>query len=255
MSKKAVTKTTPKTNLPAAPWRELVRSNAVETLARGVGGGEVGSISFRGGVINYKGTALGKSMDVVLLDAVPARHYYAGAYEPDVITSPDCYSFDGIAPHPSAQSKQSETCERCPMNQFGSAPNGKGKACKEGFKLALIAASAVEKGAIETAEIATAKLSVTASKAFSKVYGALVQKYDGAVFSAILRMEVSPHPTNQYAVDWTILEELDDESVEQLGARYADARRLLTTPYPANDERPASPKPRAGRGPVRRTKY
>jgi hypothetical protein len=253
---KAVVPAQQKTNLPTAPWRDLVRSNTAAALVRGVGASEVGSMSFRGGVITYKGEQLGHSMDVVVLDALAARHYYAGAYQPDTVTSPECYSFDGIAPHPEAQDKQSPDCANCQLNQFGSAQNAKGKACKEGYKLALINAIAVEKGKIETAEIATAKLSVTASKGFAKIAAAFAARYDGILFGAILRMEVKAHPTNQYQIEWTVVEELSPDDIEQLGARYVDAHKLLTAPYPKNEDRPAqAPKPRAGKGPVRRTKY
>lgn len=42
---------------------------------------------------------------------------------------PDCWSPDMLAPSPQSTDKQCDTCAECPHNQFGTARDGRGKAC------------------------------------------------------------------------------------------------------------------------------
>jgi hypothetical protein len=42
---------------------------------------------------------------------------------------PDCWSSDCIEPHPTSRDKQCTTCAECKHNVFGSARDGRGKAC------------------------------------------------------------------------------------------------------------------------------
>lgn len=59
---------------------------------------------------------------------IPASKVFA---DPDNIPKPDCFSTDA-----KNGSKYGE-CIRCPYGQFGSAPNGLGKACRQQIKLYL----------------------------------------------------------------------------------------------------------------------
>ena len=65
------------------------------------------------------------------------KTWYTGAYNPDEdAKAPDCFSEDTLKPHPEVNTPQSESCETCPLNAFGSGTdqNGnstKGKACSD----------------------------------------------------------------------------------------------------------------------------
>jgi len=59
---------------------------------------------------------------------IPAKEVFA---DPDNIPKPECFASDG-----KNGSKYGE-CIRCPYGQFGSAPNGLGKACRQQIKLYL----------------------------------------------------------------------------------------------------------------------
>lgn len=260
MPKKAVTKAAPAAtaNLPTAPWRDAVKSATAVAIARGVGASEFASLSLRGGRISYKDRDLGKSMEVVILAAIPARTYYVGAYQPGDTSPPDCYSNDGLTPHPSVQHKQASVCVDCPLNQFGSADNERGKACKEGFKLALLSADDVRKGKIESAEIAQVKFSVSASKVLSNYLNVMAARYDGVTFAVVTLLEVETDSRFQYSLELSVVEALDPDTIDQLGARFADATRALSAPYAAPAEgtkKLASKKLASKKGPVRRTKY
>lgn len=101
-------------------------------------------LSIRGGKFFYRfngqelpaggfDQAKGAILDVVLLNASKAlaKSYYAKQYAGET-EMPDCWSLDSIKPDPSVVNKVSPLCGNCPMNEFGSAPGGRGgKACSD----------------------------------------------------------------------------------------------------------------------------
>jgi len=56
--------------------------------------------------------------------------YYKKKYKPGVVEMPDCVSANGREPDSSVESPVSKACKGCPMNEYGSARDGEGKACK-----------------------------------------------------------------------------------------------------------------------------
>lgn len=58
------------------------------------------------------------------------RAYYEGAYDPDNVAMPVCWSNDGVAPDQTVQKKQHPKCEGCPMNVKGSKVSDSNKAMK-----------------------------------------------------------------------------------------------------------------------------
>jgi hypothetical protein len=85
-------------------------------------------------------------MRVIILDynAKRGRSYYEGAYDPDKVSAPVCWSEDGVAPHPSVDAPQSSACASCEWSKKGSkiADNGKAvTACSQHRMLAVVPAS------------------------------------------------------------------------------------------------------------------
>jgi hypothetical protein len=76
----------------------------------------------------------------IILDHNAANAWWEKSYEETgggVI--PDCFSMDGLFPSETAEKKQHTNCRSCPMNQFGSDPDGgKGKACKNMKRLHIL---------------------------------------------------------------------------------------------------------------------
>lgn len=86
-------------------------------------------------------------LPVVIVGANPrlSKTYYAKQWTPDSEpSSPDCYSLDGLRPHPESSDPQNDTCAGCPMNAWGSkiTPMGQQvKACADQKRLAVVAAN------------------------------------------------------------------------------------------------------------------
>lgn len=88
------------------------------------------------------GKAAHDMLDVIIVDWLtkPSRKFYATAYNKEAKpTLPDCWSNDGIVPEASAKNKQHTTCNGCPKDIRGSAPNNK-KACRYERRLAVLVA-------------------------------------------------------------------------------------------------------------------
>jgi hypothetical protein len=75
-----------------------------------------------------------------------AKTFYKGVYQSGDSSPPDCSSSNGITPDPWISDPQSDKCQKCPMNVFGSAKSrsgGKAKACKDSKRLWLVEPNAI----------------------------------------------------------------------------------------------------------------
>ena len=80
-------------------------------------------------------------LGVVILDFRITHAYYPGMYDANDIKPPVCWSIGSTLdsmPDDSVKDPNAASCSECMFNQFKSAPNGKGKACKEGRRLAVV---------------------------------------------------------------------------------------------------------------------
>lgn len=85
--------------------------------------------------------------DAVIVDFVYRNEYYIGAFNRKAVTPPACFAISptaaGMGPSENSPVKQSEGgCATCQQNQFGSSPQGDGKACKNTVYLAIMPADA-----------------------------------------------------------------------------------------------------------------
>lgn len=106
----------------------------------------VGSyISTRGKRFTYKDAPLGEPLDVIVLGFSFLNEFYDTDYDPDDRTPPACYAVnmqeDDLVPPEDVRDRQAQNCEACPHNQFGSADKGKGKACGNKRRLAVMLAN------------------------------------------------------------------------------------------------------------------
>lgn len=110
------------------------------------------------------GTVHQGPLSVVILDHRNLNRYYIKAYDPQNLVSPDCFAlaknFGDLSPknHDEITKPQSDDCASCPYNQYGSAPNGKGKACRNMVRLAVIPPDAGPDVAPMTFEVAPSAL-------------------------------------------------------------------------------------------------
>jgi hypothetical protein len=240
-----------KTAVVPAPQKGVVVGGWRERAAKSIAVGKQQSaklpqqsgnfISFRGGSPSLGGVNLPNPLPLVILAYGYERTYYSKPYQPDVLSAPDCYSFDGDAPHDQAKVPQSDRCSQCRFNEFGSAQNGKGKACKEGARFAAIHADALETPEkIAGATIVQGRLSVLNSKGFRQYVG-FFEEAEQPVWGSVTTLSVTPDSKSQYAVNFSnVVADLDDADLDAIATRVDEAEKLLTQAYPDVEE--AAPK-------------
>ena len=82
-----------------------------------------------------------RAMNVVIVGAAQhnSRTFYEATFaEGQGAKMPDCFSDNGISPNAKSTSPQASACKDCPQNVDGSAPSGKGRACRFSRRLAVV---------------------------------------------------------------------------------------------------------------------
>ena len=105
----------------------------------------------------------------LIIDFAYRNEYYIGAYNPKEITPPACFaiatSTPMLTPSDNSPLKQNQSdCATCQQNQFGSHPNGNGKACKNVVIIAILPPIEAE---VEDHDIWVMKTSPTAIRPFN----------------------------------------------------------------------------------------
>lgn len=125
--------------------RNLGVNELTKSLAPSINNSPLKRISIRGRVFRLvvNGEEMSKnesnSLEVVIVNASKdiSRSFYAGAYDPKAeVTSPDCWSPDGVKPDASVLKPQHSNCKDCPKNIKGSGAGG-ARACRFSRRLAL----------------------------------------------------------------------------------------------------------------------
>ena len=84
-------------------------------------------------------------LECIILDFAWFMVHYPGVFNSNNPQQPNCFAVgrdnpDGgtLLPHESVEKPQGKNCKDCAKNQWGSAPTGKGKACKNQRRLILV---------------------------------------------------------------------------------------------------------------------
>lgn len=237
-------------------------------------------LSVKGGQLMIGDVALpGNQACMIVLDSVFENTYYGKRYDQDNPMPPICYAMarpgQELFPHIEMQKdpyfepqhwdgQYVAGCQGCPMNEWGSADQGKGKACQNRRRLTVIPAGQYlpKKGSrdfdlelfddaktFQSVEEAHFKLPVTSvgnwAKYVNQVAGAVRRPPAGV----ITRVYVEPHPTFQYTVCFEMIDIVPDEFAEVIMARNEAAEKVPLVGYQAPDaERLAKQKNGSVRG-------
>ncbi len=131
------------------------------------------NVGTKAGILTLNGdTVPDNKLNVIIIASTHANLYYEGVFDDQNPTNPVCYAYsedgENMVPHPKSSKPQHSDCATCPWNQWESAPNGgRGKACKNTRRLALIPADTTAED-LKTAEIATMQLPVTSVKIWAQ---------------------------------------------------------------------------------------
>jgi len=198
--------------------------------------------------------------------------YYESAFDPDNPAPPTCFAFgrseDELRPHKTvveAEQNQNDVCGRagqdgcCEHNEFGTAEKGRGKACRNVRRTALLAAGTFDKAgsftmfedaeAFETSTFGFLKIPVTSVKGYASYVKGLAESTRRPPWAFVTKIKVEPDAKTQVRVTFTALEAVPDELLAIIKKRVGEARALIEQPYPLEvEERTVSAPVRGQRG-------
>lgn len=206
------------------------------------------TISTRGGILALDGDPIkGNALDVIILVSAHVNAYYPGRFDPDNKAAPTCYAFGDLesddpqaemTPHEESEAPESESCEACPMNIMGSADTGRGKACKNIRRLAVVSTDALESPeAMAEAEVRMINLPVTSVKNWANFARKVNDELELPAYGVVANISCAPDAKTQYKVLFEMVEaiDFDDKLYAALEAKISDVKRVIVAPYPKNE--------------------
>jgi hypothetical protein len=193
-------------------------------------------VSIKGGILSVAGQPMkDNKVQVVIIDHVYENAHYAGAFDPDSPQPPVCYAFgreeEELKPHEKASEPKHEQCSGCPLNVFGSAEKGKGKACKNTRRLALISADKLTAQSAEEGQLVYMKLPVTSTKGWAYFVKGLAATLRRPPFGVITEIAVVPDPKTQFKVTFSAVGPVPDEVMGAIMARREKVQGEIMFPY------------------------
>lgn len=185
-------------------------------------------ITFKNAQLKVDGISIpANQLDVRVLAAVSERTWYAEAFDADKIQVPNCYALNDTMPHLEAADPQADNCGDCPHNKWGSAKQGRGKACREGARVVVIPANVP----LAAAQMYTAKVPITSLSAVTG-FTARCQQANKMMGEFVTKLSVVEDKKSFFKVHLTPVEITNDIDVGQLMVKQDQAFELATTPYP-----------------------
>lgn len=211
-------------------------------------------ISFKSGMLSYNDTpAKDNEILCVIVASAFENGWYPNKYDPNKIVSPECWAInvveDDMAPTDESGDPQSTSCAVCPKNQWKSAPDGgKGKACKNGRRLAIVLADQLAEP-----DILMARLPVTSIANWSKYVNTIGNVVHRPTWGVITKMKVVPDFKTQFKVTFQFMGLIDDElsleNVHSLNQQLLTEGSALLQGYSKNvDEEEFAPVPAKAKG-------
>lgn len=230
------------------PWEQQMAAAAARQKAAEKPVTGLPTIGTRGGVLTVDGSPVkGNVLRGIVLGAVHENAYYEGDFDPDQPTVPVCYAFaDPTVEDPEAaaeamapvgvDSPQADACTGCPMNEFGTADRGRGKACKNIRRLILVTEDSLESPEkLAKAEMRMLKVPVTSVKHWANyVRNVLVDELGRPSFAVVTQVSGAPDPKTQFRIDFEMAEVIPFTQAlwDAMQKKVHDATKALLTPYP-----------------------
>lgn len=237
-------------------WEEELakKANIAAGMVAGLGGSKY--ISSRGGVLSVNNSPIpGNRAAVVIIDSVLENALYDGDFDPDEPRPPKCYAFGrevgAMAPHQKvvdAGDAQSESCKNCPKNQWGSADKGRGKACKNIARIAVVMAGQYvgdtgnklklldDPDYYRKAEVYMMKLPVTSVGAFAAFVKSVREAWGGDLAQIATKVSVVPDAKSQYKVTFEAIQELPKAVMPAILQKWKEVEPTMAQEYPDPQE-------------------
>lgn len=245
-------------------WDEELAKQAeiAAGMEASAGGGQF--FSTKGGILAWQDAPMpNNQMAVVILDSILENVYYEGKYDPTVQQAPKCFAFGRdekeMKPHKivvDAGTEQSSECTGCPMNEWGSADVGKGKACRNTRRLAMVpGGSFTAQGKFELIDnpehyastaVGYMKLPVTSVKGYANFVKQVAGALHRPPFGIFTKVRVVPDQATQFKVLFEPITTVPDSLMSVVMERRSEVGSLIDFPYTPFEEQEA-PKSKAAK--------
>lgn len=249
-------------------WDEELAKEAMIAADMEQGGGAKW-FSVKSGILSFGGNELPNGeMAVIILGSVLENALYDGPYDEANPAPPVCFAVGTeeatLKPHQlvvdagTAQGGEDGGCASCPMNQFGTANIGKGKACKNQRRLALIPAGKYdERGRLalydklehfEKTPMGLLRVSPSNITAFGTYVRGLTDTMKRPPWAVITRIKVKPDQKTMVVISFDAVQNVPNAWLDVLKKRVQEVRKPNVLDFPMNTEaREAAPKPKGGK--------
>jgi hypothetical protein len=189
---------------------------------------------------------------MIILDSIYENKMYEGKYNPDVPSGPVCYAFahteEELKPHEKSPSPKCEQCKGCQYNEWGTADQGKGKACKNIRRLAVISADGVTTpDGVKDSAVFHAEIPVTSVKGWCSYVKALAATLKRPPFGVITHVAVVPDAKSQFKVTFSNPRPIEGDLGGAIMQKVEEAKANIVFPYPEAREAVEEVKPKAKR--------
>lgn len=216
------------------------------------------AVRLRNGILSVGDQPIpGNQFAAVVLDGVRLKTYYNTGYSADLSVSPTCYAIARteaeLAPHvdmaadPSHFKAQSERCSGCPMNAFGSARQGNGKACSDRRRIFMLLAGQynntpngwaltpyMDAEHYASTPILSLSIPPTSIKGWGEYVRSLGAQWQRPTFGVVTRVSLSMHPKyGKEMVAWEVLGPTPDPWAPVIARRVQEAQSSIFEGYPA----------------------
>lgn len=239
-------------------WEEQMAQQAEVAAASQRATGSGGAfVSMKAGQLSFDGNPMpGNQMPVIVLGAVMENSYFDSAYDPDTPTAPKCFAFaereDDLEPHSEVDKvdyfeRQSDSCAECPMNQWGSARTGKGKACSNVMRLALLPAGVYkpmggrnagydlelidDPDVMAAAGVVYIKIPVMSVRNFADYVKSLAAELRRPPWGVVTNLFLTPSERSQFTVNFEVIENLAPEMLQVVMPRHDKEMEAIGFPY------------------------
>lgn len=220
-------------------WEDKLASYATEAAAEEqVFGGKF--LSLKAGRLTLDSVPCAQNkLDVIVIASTTEFALYEGKYDPNNPQPPVCYAFgkdeQTMVPHEKAAKPQNDNCFHCPKNQWKSDPEGgKGKACKNTRRLALLPADVINNpDGIAEAEEIYLKLPVMSVKNWAMYVNNVAAQYKRPPFGVLTSISTEPDAKAQFKVTFKSIDRVPDAAIEAILQRHDNSQKTIGFPYQA----------------------
>lgn len=236
------------TNLPVNWQEEMAKeATAVSKAFRPT----VGQISTKSGILAYMDQPIpGNKLNVIVLAAIFENNYFEGKFDPKNPRNPVCYAFgkaqpDGSLPfmappeYVTDPHRKAADCAACPWSKWASdpdSPSGKGKRCKEIYKLALVPAATADTDVSKT-EIAILRVPVTSRKNFELYVNEAASVFRRPTWGMVTQISLHPHMRNQFEMKFAPIDPIPEHQLSNIYPRIGGGYDVLMQKYEENAEK------------------